>query len=591
MSSTTSISFQGIASGVQTDALVSAIMAQDSLPLDNLQATQTENNNESSALTTLQTDMTSLATSLQTLQFSSSGFNARTVTSSDTGTSVYVTGTATGTTPGNYQVQVDTVATAGRIVPTLQGNGDPNLAVADPSGGGTSQIYTPGGTPASFAIQGTDGSVKVVTLNAGDNSLNGLASAINAAYAGAAPGAGVTASIVNTGSGATPYQMVLTANSTGTGSTNGVVSIADVTNNDGSTTDNLIGIAAGTVDSLAAPTTISGGLTSPPATNAVFTLNGIQLTRQTNTVTDAVQGLTLNLQQGGETAPTTLTVGEDTATISDSVQAVITSYNSLVGTFNSDTKSTQASTGDIIPGALANDPTAAQLMSQIQQAFTGVPQGLPASSAYQSIGDLGITENSDGTLSMDSDTFSTAITSNPNAAAAIFNFTGTTSNGVANFVQGGGSTTAQKIAFNITSYDGDTGSWSGTLAADGGTPIAVSGTKGGNVTATGGAPLGSLTGLELDVTGTGTGTLSLTTGVAQSTQNVINNLTAFDGPIWNTQQSITSANADLANQISAEQQLLSATQNQLENQFASMEASVAQMKVASAGMVSSSTSF
>jgi flagellar capping protein FliD len=100
-----------------------------------------------------------------------------------------------------------------------------------------------------------------------------------------------------------------------------------------------------------------------------------------------------------------------------------------------------------------------------------------------------------------------------------------------------------------------------------------------------------LTGLELDVTGTGTGTLSLTTGVAQSTQNVINNLTAFDGPIWNTQQSITSANADLANQISAEQQLLSATQNQLENQFASMEASVAQMKVASAGMVSSSTSF
>ena len=213
------------------------------------------------------------------------------MSSSDTA-STYVSGTATGTTTGNYDVQVSTVATAGRILPTLGGGGTPNLAVADASGSAGSQIFT-AGTSASFAIQGTDGVAKVVTLTAANNSLNGLASAINAS------GAGVTASIVNTGSGTTPYQLVLTANATGTGSTHGVVSLADVTNNDGVTANNTIGIAAGTVDSLTTPTTVSGGLQSAAATDSVFTVNGIQLTRQTNNVTDAVPGLTLTLRQGG----------------------------------------------------------------------------------------------------------------------------------------------------------------------------------------------------------------------------------------------------------------------------------------------------
>ena len=89
------------------------------------------------------------------------------------------------------------MATAGRILPTLGSGGTPNLAVADASGSVGSQIFTTG-TSASFAVQGTDGVAKVVTLTAANNSLNGLASAINAS------GAGVSASIVNTGSGTRP---------------------------------------------------------------------------------------------------------------------------------------------------------------------------------------------------------------------------------------------------------------------------------------------------------------------------------------------------------------------------------------------------
>ena len=580
------ISFQGISSGVQTDALVSAIMAQDSLPLVRLQNQQNENNNETTALNTMQTDMTNLATSLQTLQYTSSGFDARTVSSSDT-TSTYVSATASGTTTGNYDVQVTSVATAGRILPTLDASGNSSLSVADPSGAAGSEIFSPTGTPASFAIQGTDGSIKTVTLTAGNNSLNGLASAINASYAGAAAGAGVTASVVNTGPGATPYQLVLTANSTGTGSTKGVVSIADITSNDGATSDNLIGIAAGKVDSTTAPTTLTGGLQSAAATNAVFSVNGITLTRQTNTVTDAIAGMTFTLRQGGQTGKTTLTVGEDTSTITASMQDVISKYNTMLNDYTTASTATKDASGGIIPAALSGDATAQDMMQQVQAMLTGVPAGMPATAAYKSIGDLGITAGTNGTLSLDSNTFTTALTNNPAAAKAVFDFTGTTNNGVVNFSQGAGTTTAQSVAFNITSYNGNTGVWSGTLAADGGTAIAVTGTKGGIVTPTvSGTSLGSLAGLQLNVTGTGSGTLSLTKGVAQATQDLVSNLTAYNGTIWNTLQSIKNTNTDLATQITQDQELLNTKQSELELQFATMEASVAQMKAASAGMVS-----
>ena len=92
---TSGLSFQGVSTGVQTDALVSAIMAQESMPLVRLQNQQRQNTQRTTALNTLQTDMTSLSASLQTPQYSASGFDARTVSSTDT-ISTYVSGTATG---------------------------------------------------------------------------------------------------------------------------------------------------------------------------------------------------------------------------------------------------------------------------------------------------------------------------------------------------------------------------------------------------------------------------------------------------------------------------------------------------------------
>ena len=73
-------SFQGVSSGVQTDALIQAILAQKGTGLARLQTQQTNNNNRTSALTAMKSSMNTLSLSLVSLV---DKFNARTVTSTD----------------------------------------------------------------------------------------------------------------------------------------------------------------------------------------------------------------------------------------------------------------------------------------------------------------------------------------------------------------------------------------------------------------------------------------------------------------------------------------------------------------------------
>ncbi|MDE3032555.1 MAG: hypothetical protein KGI56_02725, partial [Acidobacteriota bacterium] len=124
-----SLSFQGLSTGLQTDSYVNAILQQEGQPVQAMIAQQTLNTQSIAAYQSIQTDMTALSTSFATLNGTS--FGAQTVTSSDS-TNAYVTATATGATLGNYDIQVNQTATAGRISPTLSGGIPTNLAVADP---------------------------------------------------------------------------------------------------------------------------------------------------------------------------------------------------------------------------------------------------------------------------------------------------------------------------------------------------------------------------------------------------------------------------------------------------------------------------
>jgi flagellar hook-associated protein 2 len=557
------ISFQGLSTGLQTDQLVNAIIQQEGQPVQRMQDQQTLNNQKSSVLQTLKSAMTTLSTSLASL--GSTSFDARTVSSTDS-TNTYVTASASGAATGSYDLLVSKIATQGRISPTLSNGAPTNLAVADPL---ATPVFT--GTTASFAIQGTDGVVKTLTLNAANNTLYGLRDAINA-LGTADPnvpnskGLGVRATVVNTGSGANPYQLVLTATDTGTGTTGGVVSIADITSGGAV---NSLGIGAGTVDSLTAPTTITGGLSSAGtdvAQDAQFTVNGIQLSRKSNKVTDAVDGVTFNLLKGGQTNSTTLTVSIDKSGITTAMQDAISKFNSLVQSYKDNSGS---------GGVLANEPSVRSFITQIRAALSGKPSGLSSSASFTSTADLGIKTNRDGSLSLDTTAFQSALDKDPAAAKRIFSFSGDSSNGVVSFYRGTAKTTTGSVGFNITSYTSG-GAVAGIFTVNG-TDYALSGTN-GTLTGAAGTPL---EGLILSVSGTGTGTMNLSRGVGQAAQDAIANLTASGtGNIAMILSNIDTQNTNLTRQISAGQARLDRRKLALQNQYAQLEATVGQLQAA-----------
>ncbi len=577
-SANSAVSFQGLISGVQTDALIAALVAEKGKGVAAMQARKDLNDKRSSALTSLKTSLNGLSSSLAALQ---DKFNARTVTSTDS-TNAYVTATATGAQSGSYDLKVKTIATKARISATLDASGyATNMAVANPLDASTSSIFTTG-KPASFAIQGTDGVIKTITLDDSSNTLNGLRDKINAS------GAGVTATVVNMGKGAKPYQLVITANATGTGTgtTSGNVSLVDITNMTidagtglpvmGATANNL-GIGAGTVNSQTTPTALTGGITSTlsgsVATDATFTLNGIELTRQSNVVTDAADGMSFTLLQGGQAGSTTLTVAMDTATATTGMQDVITKYNALLTGYKAASVSTKNADGSINQAPLASDFSIRAMMAKIKSTLTGVSAGLPSSATYQSTANLGISTSSEGTLSLNTITFQTAVKKDAVAAQRLFAFTGASTSGAVTFKSAGSTTATGTVAFTIDNIAVD-GTITGTL-------------NGTSVTGSNGilAGTGTLAGLQLAVTSTGSGTLTLARGVGQAVNDLISGYAAAGtGTIASLLTSITTQNAGLALQIKRGQTVLDREKVALQAKFSAMEVTVSQMRAAAGAL-------
>jgi len=432
-------SLNGLSSGIDTTALIAAIMADKSAGVNRLTAQQTLNNQKTTALTSLSGELSGLTTSMAALQ---DKFNATTITSTDS-SNAYVTATATGLSSGSFDVQVSTVATKARLSAKLDGGGNStNLAVVNPGDSVGSSVFSTG-TSATFALQGTDGKIYTISLDSSSNTLNGLRDKINAVA-----GSSVTASVVNTGKGANPYQLVITAKATGTGSTGGNVTLADVTANDGTTVANNLGIAAGTVipastgNGVTTPASIAGGLNSSAgngavATDANFTVNGISLTRSTNTVTDAVAGMTFSLKQGGQSGTTTLTIGQDVAGTTAALQDYITKYNQLVTDYHTASTATKNADGSLALAPLSGDQTTRALMSNIQATLEGASAGLSSSATYKSLASVGVTNQSNGTLYLNTYTFQNAMNTDPASVQSLFTFSGSSTSPAVTVKSGG----------------------------------------------------------------------------------------------------------------------------------------------------------
>ncbi len=330
-----------------------------------------------SALTTLQTAAAKLA--------KTDTWNSTSVSSTNT---AFAATTSTNANVGEFTINVNKIA-KGQVLTTAPGTIDSN----------TKQLGETTGTNRTITITqaGADSKPLTVTLADGDTSLNGIAKAINAANGN------VSASIVKADNG--DYRLMLSSKTTGTDSDMTVTVTGDDTLNA------VIGSAA-----------LKEQVKSQ---NAVINVNGIDIIRQSNTVTDALPGVTLTLK-APSTADETLSVTRSTDDNKKAVTEWVTAYNALQSTITSLTKyeppATGATSQNSSNGVLMGDSTIRGVQSDLRALLTNVQTG-----SYAIMAQLGITQDplkgADGTfgnLKIDDKKLTQALTENPAGVQAYF---------------------------------------------------------------------------------------------------------------------------------------------------------------------------
>jgi flagellar hook-associated protein 2 len=375
----TGISFGGLGNGFDFQQVITQLVSLQRAPIDQLSADQ-------QALRTRLTDYGTLGTNLLKLQASasalklSSGFDRFTASSGDA--DILSVTAAGGATPGNYTMKVTQLAAAHQIT---------NKAATAVASNTTSIVS---GASATFSFQVGSGAVQTVTLNTGA-SLDDLQTGINDLSAG------VTASVLNTGTEATPsYRLVLT--STATGSANAMTITADTTGLD------FLASGAGGTDTLQAAQNATIILGDPTA-------NSITIERSTNTITDAVAGVTLTLKSTTAANTTVnVAVSRDATAIKTDVKALVSAYNEIVKFINDRTSyDTDKKQG----GVFYAEGAPKTVLSRLRQALANDVDGLTGLTA---VGALGFKTERDGTITINENTLDAALSTNYAGVKGLF---------------------------------------------------------------------------------------------------------------------------------------------------------------------------
>jgi flagellar hook-associated protein 2 len=168
-------------------------------------------------------------------------------------------------------------------------------------------------------------------------------------------------------------------------------------------------------------------------------IDGLDVVRSSNTITDTLQGVTLNLQSAEVGTTVNLTVGRDVDAVVKRVQELQGAYNALINFRDQQTKS---------GGPLHADAT---LRSMIGSAKTALIAEIPGvAGAYSRVGAVGLALNKTGTLDLDTEALRAALGSNFADVQALFGTRGTVSGEGLSFVSGTASTAAGDYTVEIT---------------------------------------------------------------------------------------------------------------------------------------------
>jgi flagellar hook-associated protein 2 len=431
------ISIPGIGTSIDVNTLVTSLMKVESQPLTQLQNQQTSYQTQLSAVGTLKSALSTFQSALSNLT-STSTFSGMKASGYDT--SVLNASVTTSAPAGTYAVNVTQLAQS--QVLAAQGQTATNTAIG--SGGSTTISFSFGSvsggtlsggkyTGATFTQNGNlaGGSI---TINSSNNTLAGIRDAINGANLG------VSASIVNDGSGS-PYRLVLTSTAGGANSemkisVSGDATLQSLLSQDPAGTQNMTEVTTGQ--------------------NATATINGIAVQSPTNTLSNVIDGTSFTLAKTGST---TVTVAGDAGQASTSVLNFVKAYNALTIQLNSLTNIDTSNSAN--NGPLAGDVSTKALVSQISTVLTQAV----GTGTYNSLGSIGVTMGSDGTLSIDDTKLSAALAASPSQVASLFAGTGQATDSLVSVPTFSDSTQAGTYAVNVTQL-ATQGSLAGSAAAN-----------------------------------------------------------------------------------------------------------------------------
>lgn len=360
----------GVGSGLDVASLVDKLVAAKKAPQQDQITNQAgAANTQLSALGQISAALSALQSAMAPLT-DGSAFASRTVTSGDT--TVLGAGSDGTAVNGNYNIVISKLASS----------------LKASSGAFASSSTAVGTGTLTLTVAGKSMSL---TLGSTNNSLAAVRDAINKAT----NNPGVSATIVTGSDGA---HLVLS--STQTGAANGFK--VSSSGGDG-------GLAALNYDVAAS----SGNALSVinAASDANYTIDGLPANSASNTVSTAINGLTLNLIKVGSS---TLSVSNDSSKATNALTNLVSTYNSFVGIYQNLTKY-DATSGTA--GAMIGDATLNSINSTLSSIVGGTANGATLSS-------IGISLQVDGTLKLDSGTLATALSDGGKTVGNLFAGTG-----------------------------------------------------------------------------------------------------------------------------------------------------------------------
>ena len=408
----------GIGSGLDVNSLVTQLMSVERRPIALLDRRTSGYNAQLSAYGTMSSALAALQTAASTL---ASLPKLRAVSAGVADSSLASASAAEGTVAGSYSLEVQTLAQAPKL------NSVAFATTATSVGTGTLTFEFGTYAAGAFSLNAARPSASV-TIAAGQGTLAEVRNAINAA------GIGVSASIVNDGTG---QRLVIASKDPGASSAMRIT----VADDDGTNLD-MVGLSQLAYDASTGGT--ANLVQTAAARDSTVVIDGISVTRSSNTVADAIEGVTLNLLKVAPGTTTTLSVARNVDAVSSAVQSFLQAYNNAASSLKTmSAYNTTTKTGAVLQG----DSTLIGVQSGLR-AVLGT--AVDFAGGYSSLSQLGIAFQRDGSLLADSAKLRAALNDPAKDAATAFAAVGTPTDSLVKYSTATAAAAAGSYALNVT---------------------------------------------------------------------------------------------------------------------------------------------